>query len=100
MVNSSIYRQIEKVVNDLDIHKIRMVLEYLGWEWSDGIPTQSEIYDTAIEVLEMAYSQFRTELVPAEIYSGGFRATCSLDDQGNHVFKIVFELTSADNCAP
>jgi len=96
--------EIESVVNQLDIHKIRYVMECCEWEWGGGpfnedhIPTQAEIYDLAIDLITRAYEDNPNSFgIPNWIASGGLRGSCELSEDGHYIFRIVFELVEASN---
>ena len=100
-MNSQVFNQIEQVVNSLDIHRIRMVMEFLEWDWWDGVwagrvPTQSEIYDMAMQLMEEAYENCKRELTPFCVSTHGLVARCEIVD-GEYIFSLSFEVASASN---
>jgi hypothetical protein len=97
-MKSEIANEIEGVVNQLDIHKIRLVMEFLEWEWvtSLGLPTQADIYDIAYSLLEDAYNGFDNTPYPCIIEWGGLEASCSLVE-GRYVFRVAFVISEGDN---
>jgi hypothetical protein len=95
-MNTMVFHQIEQLVNSLDIHRIRMVMEFLEWEWQGSVPTQSEIYDVAMTLMEDAYELCKKDLVPSYCTTGGLRARCEIVD-GEYVFTLTFEVVSVDN---
>jgi hypothetical protein len=96
-VNALILDQIERVVNGLDLHQIRMVMEYLDWRWYEtAVPTQAELYETATRLLQDVYHEFNREMIPARLESGGLVATCKVEE-GDYHFSISFEVCSSNS---
>ena len=95
-----IAKEIEDVVNRFDFHRMRLVMEYLDWEWSDnGIPTQLQLYETASRLLWDSYKAVEG-YIPCVHESGGIRATCALVSDGEHnyyMFNLDFITVSSDN---
>ncbi len=95
----NVLAKIEAVANELDFHRIRMVMEYTEWGWPNDegnirVPTQMELYAASIELLQEAYEGFDNTPCPYWVARGGLRAYCRLED-GEYQFRVAFELTDA-----
>ena len=75
---------IDDVMDNFDFHKVAQMMEAVNWKWwgSPDTPTEGELRATARKRLIDAHECALKHCEDYSVSSGGFKATCHVDDEG------------------
>jgi hypothetical protein len=86
-------KEMMDLVNNFNFHRVYKAMEHLEWDWVGvGIPSQIQLMNKALELLEIAYDNWVSDGDFCEVNSGGFRASCK--GESTPVLTLEFVLSS------
>jgi hypothetical protein len=92
--------QIDYIMDYFDFDKVREAMLTLDWKWGLGemaeVPEIPRMRETARKLLKNAISCAEKEEVTYHAETGGFRATCVIEE-GKPYLSLDFILTSWSN---
>lgn len=97
--------EVEDILDEFDFEKVQKVMEFLEWNWCDGVPRIGELRKKARYLLSQVH-QNALASEPGDTHcvaTGGFKARAVKDylpDDGFNFkvyMELTFEVTSWDN---
>lgn len=77
-----------ELIERFDFARIEKMMHAIEWKWAmhDGLrcPTIDEMRDKCISLLISAKNDFDV------VSSGGFKASCKTNDEGDEIYKLEF----------
>lgn len=94
--------EIQKILNNLNYTKIRIVMNLLGWVWRDkGVPDETMLRNELRRLLISAWDYAQKESRNGEwvyVSTGGFVVWCCRKDETNTpLFQVSFAIDTACN---
>lgn len=98
-VRNPIEEQIGYIMKHMNFEQIRRMMEASDWRWAQTegllVPTVSQLEETALMLLYSAYEESSKEGEKWSVSTGGFTATCEVEEGNDCVLSLNFGITIA-----